>query len=107
MSSGTAEPLPDPVNATDVRVVEGPNWKEVQDLLAKTRECAEADWRYRQLRSQRGRWWARLRYLGINVGRIRRNYVVDGEYLISHPQVIAEAKRGGFVHPTDTEEEEA
>lgn len=97
---GKGIPIPDPPNAWDTDVVEGPNWPEITGLLDELTEIVEVDWAYRHLIPRRNDIFIRLRELGVTTGRILRAYAIklpDGTHrrLFTHVGINGVLKKAG------------
>lgn len=96
---GKGSPAPDPPTIWDKAAVEGPHWRQIQELLEETTEIAEIDWAYRHLIPRRNQIWAQLAKLGITQGRMRRAYAIDGKPITSHVGINNVLKKLGVDAP--------
>lgn len=94
--SCSAQAVPDPPNAWDMRVLDGDDAEEIALLLSELAMIAEVDWAWRHLHKRRDDVFVRLATLGITVGRMQRNYAIDGKTIISHPSVGSVLRRYGI-----------
>lgn len=93
---GKGQPAPDPPNAWDTKIIEGPDWREIQDLLEETTQIAEADWTFRELKKRLPAIWLRLSELGVTIGRMVRAYAIDGKPIITHVTILKILQKHGY-----------
>lgn len=102
-----ASPLPDPVGAWDVGVIEGPNAERIQTLLEESGRIAAIAWqKQKSTKELKEQWprlvdiWAELRYYGVTVARMVRAFTIDGEALTAHPHISRALRDRGVYDPT-------
>jgi hypothetical protein len=107
---------PEPPNAWDTAVVEGPNRHKIAALLDELTEIAEVDWVFRHLKVRRDEIFVALHLLKVTSGRMTRAYAVasppdaKGRPLFTHAGINGVLNRAGVpterpTRPTQEEEE--
>ncbi len=81
---GQGKPAPEPPNAWDGKIVEGPHRHRIAELLDELTAIAVFDWTFRHLASRRNDIFVELAKLQITRGRMMRAYAIDGKPLITH-----------------------
>lgn len=114
-----AKPAPEPPNAWDTKIVEGPHRHRIAALLDELTEIAEVDWQWRHLLKRRNEIFVELAKMQITMGRMKRAYAIasppaaEGKPIITHVSILQTLRRAGVPagsgppRPNSQEEEEA
>ncbi len=70
------QPAPEPPNAQDKAVTEGPHRHRIAALLDELTAIAVIDWQYRHLIPRRNAIFVELRKLFVTTGRMKRAYAI-------------------------------
>ncbi len=104
---GKGRPAPEPPNAWDTAVVEGPHRHKIAEMLDELTAIAEYDWIIRHLTQRRNALFVALAKLNVTRGRMQRAYAIEGKTLITHVGIKNVLDRAGIpANPRPTKEEE-
>ncbi len=85
---GKGQPAPEPPNAQDTEIIEGPHRMEIAEKLDDLTAIAEIDWQYRHVIPHRNAIFVALAALGVTQGRMKRAYAIDGTPIITHVGIV-------------------
>lgn len=103
---------PEPPNAWDTAVIEGPNRHKIAKLLDELTEIAEVDWAFRHLKVRRDQIFVALHLLKVTSGRMTRAYAVasppeaKGRPLYTHAGINGVLNKAGVLTKSTPSQEE-